>query len=54
MVGRAYRPLDAPLPDPDIAEVKMVICQPRRIAAKSLAERIRNTEPHLKDIIGLR
>ena len=33
---------------------KIVICQPRRIAAKSLADRIRSTEPHLKDKIALR
>jgi HrpA-like RNA helicase len=33
---------------------KVVICQPRRIAAKSLADRIRATEPHLKDQVALR
>jgi len=46
--------LEAPPPDPSSRKVKMFICQPRRIAAKSLAERVRTTEPHLKDLIGLR
>jgi len=46
--------LEAPPPDPSSKKVKMFICQPRRIAAKSLTERVRTTEPHLKDSIGLR
>ena len=46
--------LEAPPPEPSSTKVKMFICQPRRIAAKSLTERIRLTEPHLRDLIGLR
>jgi HrpA-like RNA helicase len=46
--------LEAPSPSLPSKESKMFICQPRRIAAKSLVERIRNIEPHLKDQIGLR
>jgi len=46
--------LEVPPPDPNLAKVKMFICQPRRIAAKSLTERVRSTEPHLRDLIGLR
>jgi HrpA-like RNA helicase len=46
--------LEAPPPEPTSNKVKMFICQQRRIAAKSLTERIRMTEPHLKDLIGLR
>ena len=32
----------------------MVVSQPRRIAAKALAERVRSCEPDLADKIGLR
>jgi HrpA-like RNA helicase len=46
--------LEAPPPDPSSSKVKIFICQPRRIAAKSLTERVRSTEPHLKDSIALR
>lgn len=46
--------LESPPPDDSFSNVKMFICQPRRIAAKSLAERVRATEPHLKNFIGLR
>lgn len=46
--------LESPPPDASFPNVKMFICQPRRIAAKSLAERVRATEPHLKPLIGLR
>ena len=46
--------LEAPSPSMPSQKAKMFICQPRRIAAKSLVERIRDTEPHLKDQIGLR
>jgi hypothetical protein len=35
-------------------EVKMIVSQPRRIAAKALAERVRSCEPDLADKIGLR
>lgn len=33
---------------------RVVICQPRRIAAKSLADRIRLVEPSIKDKVALR
>ncbi|GFH53217.1 hypothetical protein CTEN210_09693 [Chaetoceros tenuissimus] len=46
--------MEAPPPDPSLKKVKMFICQPRRIAAKSLTERIRSTEPKLKKYFGLR
>lgn len=46
--------MEAPPPDPSLNKVKMFICQPRRIAAKSLTERIRSTEPELKKYFGLR
>jgi hypothetical protein len=43
-------------PEPTVAapEVKIIISQPRRIAAKALAERVRSCEPDLADKIGLR
>lgn len=48
--------LRAPLPDrtSTAREAKMMISQPRRIAAKALAERVRSCEPDLADKIGLR
>lgn len=46
--------LRAPPPDPTFAEVKMFISQPRRIAAKSLVERVRSCEPDIRDSIALR
>ena len=45
--------LRAPPPG-DTAEVKMFVSQPRRIAAKSLVERVRSVEPDLKHKIALR
>ena len=43
-------------PEPTVTapEVKLVVSQPRRIAAKALAERVRSCEPDLADKIGLR
>ena len=32
----------------------MIVSQPRRIAAKALAERVRSSEPDIADQIGLR
>ena len=46
--------LRAPPPDPSMKRVKMFISQPRRIAAKSLVERVRSCEPELRDFIALR
>jgi superfamily II DNA/RNA helicase len=48
--------LRAEPPQPSLAapEVKMIISQPRRIAAKALAERVRNVEPDLAHKIALR
>ncbi len=46
--------LNAPPPDTSSNIVKLFICQPRRIAAKSLFDRIRTSEPQYKDQIGLR
>jgi len=46
--------LESPPPDSSLPDVKMFICQPRKIATKSLAERVRATKPHLKHLIGLR
>ncbi|KAL3795161.1 hypothetical protein HJC23_007389 [Cyclotella cryptica] len=45
---------DAPEPSLAAPEVKIMISQPRRIAAKSLAERVRSCEPDLTDKIALR
>ena len=46
--------LRAPPPDPSMKRVKMFISQPRRMAAKSLVERVRSCEPELRDFIALR
>ena len=46
--------LRAPVPDDDLSIVKMFICQPRRIAAKALVERVRSCEPDLQHQIALR
>jgi len=46
--------LESPPPDPSFRKVKMFICQPRRIAAKSLTERVRSSEPHLRELFGLK
>ena len=48
--------LRAEPPQPSFAapEVKIVISQPRRIAAKALAERVRNTEPDIAHKVALR
>jgi len=46
--------LRAPPPDPSMQRVKMFISQPRRIAAKSLVERVRSCEPDLRNSIALR
>jgi hypothetical protein len=46
--------LRAPPPDPSMQGVKMYISQPRRIAAKSLVERVRSCEPDLRNSIALR
>ena len=46
--------LRAPPPDPSFQQVKMFISQPRRIAAKSLVERVRSCEPDLRHSIALR
>jgi 5'-3' exonuclease len=46
--------LRAPPPDPSLQRVKMFISQPRRIAAKSLVERVRSCEPDLRNAIALR
>eukprot|EP00538_Stauroneis_constricta_P006063 CAMPEP_0119572152 /NCGR_PEP_ID=MMETSP1352-20130426/44476_1 /TAXON_ID=265584 /ORGANISM="Stauroneis constricta, Strain CCMP1120" /LENGTH=2052 /DNA_ID=CAMNT_0007621837 /DNA_START=51 /DNA_END=6209 /DNA_ORIENTATION=- len=46
--------LRAPPPDPAIGKVKFFISQPRRIAAKSLTERVRSCEPEFKDRFALR
>ena len=48
--------LRAPPPEPTrtASEVRMIVSQPRRIAAKALAERVRSCEPDLADKIGLR
>jgi len=43
-----------PEPTATAPEVKMIVSQPRRIAAKALAERVRSCEPDLADKIGLR
>ena len=45
---------DPPEPTRTAPEVKMIVSQPRRIAAKALAERVRACEPDLTDKIGLR
>lgn len=45
---------DPPQPTNIAPEVKMIVSQPRRIAAKSLAERVRSCEPDLADKIALR
>jgi HrpA-like RNA helicase len=39
---------------PPLRQVKLFLAQPRRIAAKSLVERIRSTEPDLRNQIALR
>jgi len=48
--------LRAEPPQPSLAapEVKMIVSQPRRIAAKALAERVRKVEPDLAEKIALR
>ena len=48
--------LRAEPPEPSLAapEVKMIVSQPRRIAAKALAQRVRNVEPDLAHKIALR
>jgi superfamily II DNA/RNA helicase len=46
--------LDAPPPHGSMKESKLFISQPRRIAAKALVERLRSTEPELRDFIALR
>lgn len=46
--------LNAPPPNPTQSQTKLFISQPRRIAAKALVERLRATEPELKDQIALR
>ena len=48
--------LRAPPPEPtrDAPEVRMFVSQPRRIAAKTLAERVRSFEPDLSDRVALR
>lgn len=47
--------MEEPPPDPIMTEVKMFICQPRRIAAKSLVERVRSiTTGNLKSKFALR
>jgi hypothetical protein len=48
--------LRAEPPQPTLAapEVKMIVSQPRRIAAKALAERVRKVEPDLANKIALR
>ena len=43
-----------PSPITALPNVRIFISQPRRIAAKSLVERIRNCEPDLKDAFALR
>jgi len=45
---------DPPEPTRKAPEVKMIVSQPRRIAAKALAERVRSCEPDISDKIGLR
>lgn len=45
---------DPPEPTQMAPEVKMIVSQPRRIAAKALAERVRSCEPDIADKIGLR
>jgi hypothetical protein len=45
---------DPPEPTSTAPEVKMIVSQPRRIAAKALAERVRSCEPDIADKIGLR
>jgi len=40
--------------DPALSEVRLFISQPRRIAAKSLVERLRVTEPEFGKAIALR
>lgn len=42
------------LPDNKLRDVKMFISQPRRIAAKSLVERVRSTEPDIRHKMALR
>jgi XPG domain containing len=46
--------LDAPPPDPALAQVKLFISQPRRIAAKALVERVRSCEPKHGNKFALR
>lgn len=45
---------DPPQPTKTAPEVKMIVSQPRRIAAKALVERVRSSEPDLRDKVGLR
>jgi XPG domain containing len=46
--------LEAPPPDPALAQVKLFISQPRRIAAKALVERVRSCEPKHGNKFALR
>ena len=46
--------LNAPPPDRSLPEVRFFMSQPRRIAAKSLVERVRSCEPTLRHKIALR
>ena len=46
--------LRAPAPNPMVPRVRIFMSQPRRLAAKALVERIRKTEPDLKDKVALR
>jgi ATP-dependent RNA helicase DHX57 len=46
--------LRAPVPQCDLSEVKIYISQPRRIAAKSLVERVRKTEVDISHKVALR
>jgi HrpA-like RNA helicase len=45
---------DPPQPSLAAPEVKMIVSQPRRIAAKALAERVRKVEPDLSHKVALR
>ena len=46
--------LEKATPDPALSEVRLFISQPRRIAAKSLVERLRSTEPELGKTVALK
>lgn len=45
---------DPPQPTLAAPECKMIVSQPRRIAAKALADRVRSCEPDLKEKIAMR